>query len=174
MNLVDLTVEIDQCNCFAVRKAARRVSRFYEDLLQPAGLRITQFLILAVLAKVPGGSVNELAERLELERTAMGKTLGPLERDGLIRIEPSPIDGRSRTVTLTSKGHRVFRHALPLWSQAQHQLAELNGTQWINALRSRLSEIKVDKANIRSADKEKRAQKAGAINSQRRGLCGKD
>lgn len=145
MDLANQTLEIDQCNCFTVRKAARRVSRLYDDLLQPTGLRITQFLILAVLAKVPGASVNELAERLDLERTAMGKTLGPLERDGLIRIEPSPIDGRSRVARLTSKGNRAFQNASPLWRQAQQQLAELNGARWIGALRSSLSEIKVDR-----------------------------
>ena len=61
------------------------ISRFYDDVLQPTGLRVTQFLILAALAKVESASVNELAERLDLERTAMGKTLGPLDRDGLIR-----------------------------------------------------------------------------------------
>jgi DNA-binding MarR family transcriptional regulator len=153
MNLAHQTLEIDHCSCFSIRKAARRLSRLYDDLLQPTGLRITQFLILAVLAKVQGASVNELAERLDLERTAMGKTLGPLERDGLIRIKPSPADGRSRIVMITSRGSRVFQDALPLWSQAQQQLAELNGTQWINALRSKLSEIKVERTNIPSGDR---------------------
>jgi DNA-binding MarR family transcriptional regulator len=153
MDLADQALEIDHCNCFTARKAARQLSRLYDAFLQPTGLRITQFLILAVLGKVEGASVNALAERLDLERTAMGKTLGPLERDGLIRIKPSPTDGRSRIVTLTSKGNRVLRDALPRWSQAQQRLAELNGTQWINALRSKLSEIKFDKANIRSGDK---------------------
>jgi DNA-binding MarR family transcriptional regulator len=153
MNLADLALEIDQCNCFAVRKAARRVSRLYEDVLQPTGLRITQFLILAVLARVPGASVNELAERLDLERTAMGKTLGPLERDGLLRSEPSPADGRSRVVRLTSKGKSVFQDAVRLWRQAQQQLAELNGTRWLRALRSNLSEIKVEKTNIPSGNR---------------------
>jgi DNA-binding MarR family transcriptional regulator len=150
MDLAGQPLDIDHCHCFTVRKAARQISRLYDLLLQPTGLRITQFLILAVLAKVERASVNALAERLDLERTAMGKTLGPLERHGLIRIKPSPTDRRSRIVTLTSKGNRVFQDALPRWSQAQHQLAGLNGTQWINALRSKLSEIKVDKANIHS------------------------
>jgi DNA-binding MarR family transcriptional regulator len=152
MDLADVTLEIDQCNCFTVRKAARRISRLYEGILQPTGLRITQFLILAVLAKVSGASVNELAERLDLERTAMGKTLGPLERDGLIRIEPSPVDGRSRVVKLTSKGNRIFQDAFPLWKQAQQQLAELNGARWIGALRSSLSKIKVERTSLPSGD----------------------
>jgi DNA-binding MarR family transcriptional regulator len=152
MDLADVTLEIDQCNCFAVRKAARRISRLYDDLFQPTGLRITQFLILAVLAKVSGASVNDLAERLDLDRTAMGKTLGPLERDGLIRIEPSAVDGRSRVAKLTSKGNRIFQDALPLWKQAQQQLAESNGARWIGALRSSLSEIKVGRKSLPSGN----------------------
>ena len=53
-------------------------------------------------------------------------------------------------VKLTSKGNRVFQEAVPLWRQAQQQLAELNGARWIGALRSSLSEIKVDKMNTPS------------------------
>lgn len=146
-------LEIHHCNCFTVRKAARRISRFYDDVLQPTGLRITQFLILAALAKVESASVNELAERLDLERTAMGKTLGPLERDGLIRIEPSPADGRFRLVRLARKGRRALQDAVPLWRQVQQRLADVNGEEWMAALRSSLSETKVEgSAAILQAD----------------------
>jgi DNA-binding MarR family transcriptional regulator len=125
-------------------KAARRISRFYDDALKPTGLCVTQFLILAALAKVESASVNELAERLDLERTAMGKTIGPLDRDGLIRIEPSPADGRFRLVRLAPKGRRALQRAVPLWRQAQQRPAELNGAEWVAALRSSLSETKVE------------------------------
>ncbi len=95
---------IDQCNCFASRKAARQITRFYDAHLEPAGLRITQFLTLAALSEAGSVAVNALAERLDIERTAMGKMLGFLERDGLITIHPSPVDGRSRLVGLTKRG----------------------------------------------------------------------
>lgn len=144
MDPADPMIEIHQCNCFTVRKAARRISRLYDDFLQPTGLRVTQFLILAALAKVESASVNELAVRLDLERTAMGKTLGPLDRDGLIRIEPSPTDGRIRLVMLAPEGRRVLRDAVHLWRQAQQRLADLNGERWMAALRSSLSETKVE------------------------------
>ena len=135
--------EVEQCNCFAVRKAARRISRLYDDLLQPTGLRITQFLILAVLAEAGSATINGLGERLDLERTAMGKTLGPLERDGLVRILPSQTDGRARVVTLTREGRRAFLEGRPLWREAQQRLATLNGEKWIDALRSDLTNMKV-------------------------------
>jgi DNA-binding MarR family transcriptional regulator len=144
MELAERRLEVDECHCFAIRKAARRISRLYDNLLQPTGLRITQFLILAVLAEVGSARVSELSERLDLERTAMGKTLGPLERDGLVRIAPSRTDGRARVVTLTREGRRAFLDARPLWQEAQYRLVALNGEQWIGALRSDLTRVKVD------------------------------
>jgi Winged helix DNA-binding domain len=55
------------------------------------------------LDELRGAPVNGLAERLDIERTAMGKMVGFLERDGFVRIEPSPTDGRSRIVELTPR-----------------------------------------------------------------------
>jgi len=135
---------IDQCNCFALRKAARQISRFYDAHLQATGLRNTQFLILAALAEAPGAAVNELAERLDVERTAMGKMIALLERDGVVRIRPSPTDGRSRIVELTPQGDELFERAVPLWLEAQRQFSEMNGAENVGALRRSLAEMKVD------------------------------
>ena len=66
---------IDHCNCFTVRKAARQISRFCDAHLQPTGLRITQFLILATLNEVRSAAVNELDDRLDIERRRQEKCL---------------------------------------------------------------------------------------------------
>jgi DNA-binding MarR family transcriptional regulator len=132
---------IDQCNCFASRKAARQITRFYDAHLEPTGLRITQFLTLAALNETGSVAVNALAERLDIERTAMGKMLGFLERDGLIRIHPSPVDGRSRLVGLTEKGRRQHTEASALWLKAQLRFEQLNGAEKVAALRRGLSNM---------------------------------
>lgn len=134
---------IDQCNCFAIRKANRQVSRFYDAHLDPAGLRLTQFLTLAALHDIGRIAVNALAERLDIERTAMGKMIGFLERDGLVAIKPSPIDRRSRLVELTAAGQRLHDEAMPLWQTAQRQFEQLNGTRNISALRGALRHLVV-------------------------------
>jgi DNA-binding MarR family transcriptional regulator len=135
---------IDQCHCFAVRKAARRISRMYDAYLQPTGLRVTQFLLLAALDELRSVSVNGLAERLDIERTAMGKMVGFLERDGFVRIQSSPTDGRSRIVELTPEGRALHDSAALLWSEAQRQFGKQNGAENVGALRRRLTEMKVD------------------------------
>jgi DNA-binding MarR family transcriptional regulator len=146
MSPVNQPIGIDQCNCFTVKKAARQISRFYDAHLQPTGLRITQFLILAALNEQKSAAVNGLAERLDIERTAMGKMVGVLERDGFVRIVPSPTDGRSRIVELSPKGAALYERAAPLWREAQRQFNQLNGVKKVGALRRSLADMRVDGA----------------------------
>ena len=152
MQPVSQPLGIDQCNCFAMRKANRQISRFYDAHLEPAGLRLTQFLTLAALNEVGSTPVNALAERLDIERTAMGKMVGFLERDGLVGIRPSPTDGRSRVIELTETGRRLHDEAAPLWQEAQRQFAQLNGADNVAALRAALSSMVVDATRASSSD----------------------
>jgi DNA-binding MarR family transcriptional regulator len=123
------TLRIDECYCFALRRASRQISRLYDSHLEPSGLRITQFLSLAALNEVGSAPVNALAERLDIERTAMGKMVGFLERDGFVTIKPSPTDGRRRLVELTKEGRRLHDKAVPLWREAERKFEELNGAK---------------------------------------------
>jgi DNA-binding MarR family transcriptional regulator len=135
---------IDQCHCFAMRKAARQISRFYDAHLARSGIRITQFLTLAALNELGSAAVIALAERLDIERTAMGKMVEFLQRDGLVTIKPSPADGRSRLIELTEKGGRLHKKAAPLWEKAQRQFEQLNGAKRVIELRRGLAEMTVD------------------------------
>ena len=130
---------IDHCNCFAMRKAARQISRFYDAHLEPSGLRITQFLTLAALNELGSAAVSALAERLDIERTAMGKMVDFLQRAGLVTIKRSPTDGRSRLIELTEKGGGLHKKAAPLWRRAQREFTRLNGPKKVAALRQGLA-----------------------------------
>jgi len=151
MSPVSKPLGIDQCNCFAIRKANRQISRFYDAHLEPAGLRITQFLTLAALNELGSAAVNALAERLDIERTAMGKMVGFLERDGLVRIQASPTDGRSRLVELTAAGRRLYDKAAPLWHDAQREFEQLNGAKNVAALRGALRNMVVGELDPNSS-----------------------
>jgi DNA-binding MarR family transcriptional regulator len=134
---------INQCNCFALRKANRQISRFYDAHLEPIGLRITQFLTLSALNELGSAGVNMLAEQLDIERTAMGKMVGFLERDGLVKVRPSPTDGRSRLVELSEAGRRLHDKAAPLWQRAQREFEQLNGAKNVAVLRGALRDMAV-------------------------------
>lgn len=131
-------ISLLNCNCFHTRKAARHLTQVYDAMLAPSGLRSTQYMIMAVLYERDGLSVNELADILVIERTAMGKNLKPLERDGLIAVNVSDEDRRSRTITLTKKGSKVLEQAYPLWKNAQSRFEKKHGKQFSEDLRSML------------------------------------
>ena len=137
---------VEQCNCHTVRRAARQISRFYDGHLQTTGLRITQFLILATLNELGSAAVNELSERLDIERTAMGKMATVLKRDGLLEIGPAPMDARTKVIKLSKDGRRVFEKGLPLWREAQRQFAELNGSARVESIREGLGAMVVDES----------------------------
>ncbi len=152
MSPIHQALGIDQCNCFAMRRANRQISRFYDAHLEPAGLRITQFLTLADLNELGSATINALAERLDIERTAMGKMAGFLERDGLVKIDRSPSDGRSRIIELTDAGRRLHDQAAPLWREAQREFEQLNGAGNVAALREALGGMVVGQANASSSE----------------------
>src|ERR1700743_560123 len=92
------------CNCLALRQAARHVSQFYDQFLAPSGLRTTQYSILARLQRRGAMTINALAAELVTDRTTLGRNLLPLQRDGFIAIGPGQSDRRSKEVQLTGAG----------------------------------------------------------------------
>jgi DNA-binding MarR family transcriptional regulator len=140
---VNQPLGIDQCNCNAMRKASRQITRLYDAHLEPVGLKITQFTVLAALAEAGSATVNALAERLDVERTAMGKMVGFLEKDGLVSIKPSLQDARFRVIELTPEGNILHEKASPLWVAAQEEFSKLNGPVNVASLRKDLTDIVV-------------------------------
>ncbi len=134
---------LEQCNCMALRKAARVVSNFYDAALSPSGIRATQYSILALLSEAGALSINDLASRLDLDRTTMGKNLRPLATTRLVKIVRSSADGRSRVAELTERGAATLRRARPLWRQAQDQFERANGKGLARDLRGILRNLRM-------------------------------
>src|SRR5579862_8244154 len=90
------------CNCLAIRQAARHVTQFYDQLFSPVGLRATQFAILSRLKRDGPMTINALAAALVMDRTTLGRNILPLQRDGLIEVVSSQADRRRRELRLTA------------------------------------------------------------------------
>jgi DNA-binding MarR family transcriptional regulator len=131
----------EDCNCFAVRSAARHVSQFYDQLLVPVGLRTTQFSILAKLKRHGPLTINALADQMVMDRTTLGRNILPLERDGLIEIQPVASDRRAKELHLTNAGEKRLQAALKAWAQAQTQFEATFGTKRSAELRGLLRSV---------------------------------
>lgn len=117
---------LSSCTCQNLRQATRAVTRHYEQVLEPIGLKITQLPVLAAAAAMGPLPMSRLAESLVMDRTTLTRNLQPLERAGLVQVV-SGDDRRARMVSATAKGVDVLESALPLWKQAQSGMVEALG-----------------------------------------------
>jgi DNA-binding MarR family transcriptional regulator len=131
----------EDCNCFAVRSAARHVTQLYDQFLVPIGLRTTQFSILAKLKRLGPLTINALAEDMVMDRTTLGRNILPLERDGLIRVEPVLTDRRAKELHLTSAGEKRLQAGIKAWTQAQTQFETTLGARRAAELRTMLRSV---------------------------------
>ncbi len=132
---------VGECNCFAVRSAARHVTQFYDQFLAPTGLRTTQFSVLVRLKRKGPLTINKLAEDMVMDRTTLGRNILPLERDGLIAIEPNESDRRSKELHLTKAGEKRLQAGMKQWSRAQAQFESAFGPGRAADLRTMLQAV---------------------------------
>ena len=86
-------------------------------------------------------SINTLAAQLVVDRTTLGRNIRPLERDGLIAIEPDPSDRRSKILRLTKAGAARFRRAEKHWVEAQKHFERAYGGRQASQLRENLRAV---------------------------------
>jgi DNA-binding MarR family transcriptional regulator len=134
------------CNATAMRKASRRLAKFYDDILEPCGLRATQYAILHELNRRMQAppTMRELADALVMDRSALGHSLRPLEREGLVRLARSDEDRRRRHVIMTAAGEAKRRQGTPLWQIAQDRFEKVFGRAEAAQLRRTLLGIARD------------------------------
>lgn len=135
-----IAMDQTQCNCLALRQAARHLSQIYDRHLAEAGLRGSQYSILSKLSRLGAMPIGKLAESMVLERTALGRALQPLERDRLVKVGAGP-DGRTRSVSLTPAGEARFKAAKVHWRKAQKEFETKFGSDEAAGLRSSLRRV---------------------------------
>lgn len=107
------------CHCLALRRASRTATSFYDTALAPAGLTVAQFAMLRQLQALGRVSISRAAQAMQLDRTTLGRNLGPLERGGMVRIVVGETDGRQRMIEVSDRGEQAVRQAIPAWKSAQ-------------------------------------------------------
>ncbi|MFP3997330.1 MarR family transcriptional regulator [Pseudomonas capeferrum] len=115
-----------ECICTHLRRAARGVSRHYDEALAGFGVNVAQFSLLRHLQRLDRPSITSLAEAMGLERSTLGRNLRVLEADGLVALAGGD-DQRNRVVLLTDPGKALLQAAYPAWEQAQELLVERLG-----------------------------------------------
>ena len=158
---------LSPCVCNTLRMVTRAVTQLYDDVLRPSGLRVTQFSILAAIARMGEANLRVLEDTLAIDQTTLTRSLNLLERDGVIERASHP-DGRIKAMRLTSKGRGALKVARPLWAQAQDKvLRELGTKAWADAQRrlNHLRHVAVKKRRL--GRKRRRVRPSSALRRTR-------
>lgn len=86
------------------------------ELEQDAGMPLAWYDVLLTLAQAPGRRLRmaDLADRVLLSRSGLTRLVDRLEKNGLVRREPSPDDARGTYTVLQPAGLRRLRAAVPV------------------------------------------------------------
>jgi DNA-binding MarR family transcriptional regulator len=109
---------------FLLAKASQRWNELLYERFTAEGfpeIRPAYGSILVPLFEEDGLRIGELARRARLAKQTMTTMVRLLERDGLVRREPDPDDGRAFLVRLTPRAHG----ALPVVEATLRELDDL-------------------------------------------------
>ena len=128
------------CASFNFRRTARAVTKLYDEALQPAGIRSTQFAILVGVRKEQPVAIGKLGEILVIDRTTLTRSLQLLQREGLLTVSKRG-EKRQRFVSVTPKGDEVLARAVPVWREMQARFVKTIGDSYWQGLRGELERL---------------------------------
>ena len=109
------------CNCMNIHRASRAVVKFYDEILKPSGLTVSQTGMVKQIELLAPVNISELAREMRIDRTTLNRNLKPLTAAGLITVETGS-DSRTKQVNLTPAGKKAAAESWALWCEAQSML----------------------------------------------------
>jgi len=136
---IETTLEVrDTCLCLHTRRAARALSRRFDEAFRPLGLTNGQFFLMMSLNRPQAPSIGQVSAVLAMDRTTLTANLKPLVRRGLVTVTADQSDKRSRLLTLTPVGRKLLARAVPIWKRTHAALERLLGKSEPDRLRTDL------------------------------------
>jgi DNA-binding MarR family transcriptional regulator len=128
------------CASVNLRRAARLVTRHYDEALAAAGVTATQLPLLAALNAGVGRSITTLADALDLERSTVSREIALLARRGLVASKTGG-DKRTTALELTADGHQTLAAAFAAWRRAHEAIVSAYGEEAFEELLSRTYDL---------------------------------
>lgn len=134
-------MDVQQCPCFQLGLAHRRLTRLFEEATAPLGLTIPQAHFLSCLHERDARLAKELARELGLDAGTLTPMIDRLERMGLIRRCPHPEDRRASRICLEPAGRALQPELQNRWQRLSTELAQRLGPTDYDQLLSLLAKI---------------------------------
>jgi MarR family transcriptional regulator, organic hydroperoxide resistance regulator len=102
---------------YLLNRLGVRMGELFSRRLQPYGLTLAMYRVLASLAEQPGQRLGDLADMTSIELSTMSRLISTMVGAGLVTRKRLPTDDRTVSIDLTSEGQRL---AAILIAEAQH------------------------------------------------------
>jgi len=130
---------IEQSISHLVALSARLFARALQTRFEDYGVSVGQWPLLLFLWEQDGLTQKELSRRVQIEEPTATRTLGRMERDGLVRRVRGARDRREVRVHLTERGRALRDELIPcvqeVNSRASHGLSEQEKARLTSLLR---------------------------------------
>lgn len=121
------------CFCLKMRRANADVTGFYDHALEESGVTIQQYSLLLNISKAQNGTLRELADMAELDRSTLARNVKPLLSKKLV-YDAKEDGARNSKLMLTAEGEQTLQLAAKLWKEAQQKVRQLLGETGIEEL----------------------------------------
>ena len=98
-----------------MRKAFLSICRCGDVMFSPYRLTTEQYALMRAVQREPGIRQVDVRESIFAEPNTVTAMVSLLERRGIIRRKPSPLDGRARLLYLTAHGQTVIARLAEEW-----------------------------------------------------------
>jgi DNA-binding MarR family transcriptional regulator len=88
---------------YLLNRTARLIAQMFSQRLQRHGVALAQWAILLFLYARDGQTQRQLSRVVAIEPPTVARTIDRMVRDGLVRREPHPHDGRATRIRLTPR-----------------------------------------------------------------------
>lgn len=103
----DEALKLDNQICFRLYKTSRRMTRLYQDILDPLNITYPQYVTLLVIWEYESIDFKDLGQKLDLKTGTITPILKRLEVLGYIFREKNSEDNRRLWIKLTDKGREL-------------------------------------------------------------------
>ena len=123
---------------FLISNIFNDYTNYMNSYLEKMDLTLSQTRVLLVLALNNGVSIDFLAEKSNIGKSSVTKSVKILEKKGFLTKGIDPEDNRKKIVKITNKGRNIQKEALKINNEIEESIVSAIGEEEIKILKKQL------------------------------------
>src|SRR5262245_53044194 len=117
--VLDLNSHIPTKVAIFANRLSRAASRFYRKNF---GIGVVEWRLMMFIGRAKETRANRICSETDLDKGAVSRSLGTLQRMGVVSVKEDGADNRRNNVALTAKGRALHDEIVPIALDRQSEL----------------------------------------------------